>query len=250
MNLKSELDHPGISEQPLLPKYYQVKQWMLERITLGEWKVDSEIPSEHQLCATLGVSRGTLRRAVDDLVRQGLLVRMQGKSTSVSKPKIPIFSKGFRADIQGTGHSPNSVIESFCLQSAAPEIRHLLSIRRQDPVYELRRIILADAEPVILETVHIPEPYGRHLTEESLLTTSLLNLIPRECDLILKKAIESYEPVQLTDDQAKLLHVNPGELAILDQAITYDVSNIPIFLSRALIRRDRARIMTEVTFRI
>ncbi len=89
-----------------------------------------------------------------------------------------------------------------------------------------------------------------HHPEQALRTTPLLNLISRECDLILKKAIESYEPVQLTDDQAKLLHVNPGELAILDQAITYDVSNIPIFLSRALIRRDRARIMTEVTFRI
>ncbi|MHB1628756.1 MAG: GntR family transcriptional regulator, partial [Bacilli bacterium] len=196
--MNPDRDHPSFSEQPMLPKYYQVKQWILERITLGEWKVDDEIPSEQQLCADLGVSRGTLRRAVDELVRQGLLMRVQGKATSVAKPKIPIFSKGFRADIQSTGHSPNSTIELFQLQSAAPDITQTLAIGQQDLVYELRRIIMADADPIILETVYIPERYGKCLTEQSLLGTSLLELIPRECNLILKKAIESYEPVQLT----------------------------------------------------
>ncbi|MHB1627303.1 MAG: UTRA domain-containing protein, partial [Bacilli bacterium] len=96
----------------------------------------------------------------------------------------------------------------------------------------------------------IPERYGKCLTEQSLLGTSLLELIPRECNLILKKAIESYEPVQLTAEEAASLNVKPGALAILDQAITYDVYDTPIFLSKALIRRDRARILTEVTFRI
>ncbi|MHB1681687.1 MAG: GntR family transcriptional regulator [Bacilli bacterium] len=237
-------------DQSVLPKYYQVKQWILERITLDEWKIDDEIPSEQQLCADLGISRGTLRRAVDELVRQGHLTRVQGKSTKVAKPKIPIFSKGFRADIQSTGQTPNSAIEFFGLRSVSTEIKQILSVDQQTLVYVLRRIILADSEPVILETVYIPEPYGRDLSVDALLGTSLLDLIPRACSLIIKKAIESYEPVELTVDEALSLKVKPGELAILDQAVTYDVHNAPIFLSKALIRRDKARIVTEVTFHI
>ena len=92
----------------LIPKYYRLRELLLGKIRTGEWKVGDEIPSEQELCSTYEVSRGTLRKAVDALVHQGLLMRVQGKSTFVAKPKIPIFSKGFRADIRSSGQSAPS----------------------------------------------------------------------------------------------------------------------------------------------
>lgn len=237
-------------EVKLLPKYYQVKQWILERITLGEWNVGDEIPSEQALSEEYSVSRGTLRRAIDDLVRSGLLTRVQGKSTYVAKPRIPIFSRGFRADIRNTGQSANSVILSYTEVKPSHDVMHNLSLSPGDTVYELRRVILADNDPIILETVFIPILYGQALDHQALLSQSLLDLIPHTSNLILKKAIEWYEPTLLRAEEATLLNARHNDLAILDQAVTYDITDTPIFMSRALLRRDRASILTEVTFHI
>ncbi len=71
-----------------------------------------------------------------------------------------------------------------------------------------------------------------------------------KCSVILKKAIESYESKFLLTDEANLLQVKKDDLAIADHAVTYDMNDLPIFVSRALIRKDRARMVTEVTFHI
>ncbi len=234
----------------LIPKYHQVKQYLLENITTGKWTVGDKIPSEQELCTEYGVSRGTVRLAVDLLVRQGLLTRVQGKSTFVAKPKIPIFSKGFRSDIRSSGQSANSTIFYYEPRRCKKEVAELLALPEGSMIYEMSRMIDAEREPIILETVYVPLTYGEKISVADLLRTSLLDLIPQSCGVILKKAIESYEPASLSENEAWLLNVEPGTLAILDQAITYDINDTPIFLSKALIRGDRARVATEVTFHI
>ncbi len=234
----------------LIPKYHKTRELLLEKIRTGEWKVGDEIPSEQDLCSTYNVSRGTLRRAVDALVRQGLLTRIQGKSTFVAKPKIPIFSKGFRADIRSSGQSANSKILYYEKRPCTDKIASLLSIANDQMICELSRIIEAEHEPIILEHVYIPCKYGENLSADDLLHTSLLDLLPQSCGVILKKAIESYEPTLLTQEEAHRLNAKPGNVAILDQAITFDINDTPVFVSNALIRGDRARVATEVTFTI
>lgn len=236
--------------EELIPKYHKTRELLLERIRVGEWKVGDEIPSEQELCALYNVSRGTLRRAVDALVRQGLLSRVQGKSTFVAKPKIPIFSKGFRADIRSSGQSANSTILYYEQRRCPDDIAHLLTLRDEPLICELSRVIEAENEPIILEHVYIPCKYGDKLTTNDLLQTSLLDLIPQACGIILKKAIESYEPTLLTLEEAHQLNAEAGNVAILDQAITFDINDEPVFVSNALIRGDRARVATEVTFTI
>ncbi len=234
----------------LIPKYYKIQELLLGKIRTGEWKVGDEIPSEQDLCSTYNVSRGTLRRAIDALVRQGLLTRIQGKSTFVAKPKIPIFSNGFRADIRSSGQFANSRILYYDKRPCPDDITALLSLDNAPMIYELSRVIEAEHEPIILEHVYIPDNYGEKLTVDDLIQTSLLDLIPQACGILLKKAIESYEPTLLTQEEAHRLNAKAGQVAILDQAITFDINNIPVFLSKALIRGDRARVATEITFTI
>lgn len=239
-----------LEDSALVPKYHKISKLLLENITTGTWRLGDEIPSEQELCAKYEVSRGTVRRAIDSLVSQGLLVKVQGKSTYVSKPKIPIFSKGFRSDIRRTGQSANTRIFHFEIRSCEESVGRLLRLPKGSSVYELRRVIDAEGDPIILEMAYIPCRYGDRLNVNDLVHTSLLDLIPQSCGIILKKAIESYEPASLSDEEATLLNVNPGAIAILDQAITYDIADTPIFLSKALIRGDRARVATEITFHI
>ncbi len=137
--------HAWGSQAPV-PKYYQVKQRMLDRISSGEWEAGSEIPAEQVLEEEYQVSRGTLRRAIDELVRLGLLKRSQGKSTMVSQPRIPIFSKGFRADIQNAGKSAASKIIEYGPMFAPPEIGRVLQLDDSSVVFKLVRVITADDE--------------------------------------------------------------------------------------------------------
>ena len=222
----------------------------MDKIRGGEWKVGDEIPSEQELCSTYEVSRGTLRRAVDALVRQGLLNRIQGKSTFVAKPKIPIFSNGFRADIRNSGQSANSTILYYEKRDCSNEIAELLQLPDETMVCELCRVIEAECEPIILEHIYIPCTHGEKLMVNDLIHTSLLDLIPQACGVILKKAIESYEPTLLSKQEASRLNAKVGDVAIVDQAITFDINDKPVFLSNALIRGDRARVATEITFTI
>lgn len=249
MNHLEEPSQGWRSNAPV-PKYYQVKQRMLERILAGEWETGAEIPAEKVLETEYQVSRGTLRRAIDELVKIGLLKRSQGKSTIVSQPRIPIFSKGFRADIQNAGKAATSQILEYGLVFSPVDISQLLHLQEGSAAFKLVRIICADEEPVILETVYFRQEFGRLITEEDVLRTSLLDLMTEKCSVILKKAIESYEATWLQEDEAKLLRVNQNDLAIADHAITFDINDQPVFASRALIRQDRARMVTEVTFHI
>ncbi len=233
-----------------VPKYYQVKQAMLDRIVSGSWKAGDEIPPESDLIAEYHVSRGTLRRAIDDLTKLGLLQPTQGRSTTVSTPRIPIFSKGFRADIRNAGREARCTILGYHNIGSVQTLDEVLGLSKGEEVFELRRIIFADKEPIIVETIYLPAVYGSQIDEHELLSTSLLDLLPKNCHVILKKAIESFEPIVLNADEARLLDVAENALAILDQAVTYDINDRALFLSKAVIRRNRARIVTEVTFHI
>jgi GntR family transcriptional regulator len=236
--------------QAPVPKYYQVKQAMLDRILAGEWEAGDEIPSEQVLEGQYQVSRGTLRRAIDELVQLGLLKRSQGKSTIVSQPRIPIFSKGFRADIQNAGKSATSKILQYGPAFPPADVSRQLELPEGMLASNLVRVISADDEPIILETVYFPQEFGRSIAENDLLHTSLLDLMTDKCGVILKKAMESYEATILQADEAKHLGVKKHDLAIADHAITFDINDQPVFVSKALIRQDRARMVTEVTFHI
>src|ERR1700687_2665493 len=98
-----------------LPRYYQLKEIMRERVRAGEWKPGDLIPSERELGETYGISRMTARQAITDLVNEGLFYREQGKGTFVSRNKITqqlIRLTGFSEDIKARGQRPGSKIIS------------------------------------------------------------------------------------------------------------------------------------------
>src|SRR5260370_13733399 len=141
-----------------LPRYYQLREIMRERIRSGEWKPGDLIPSERELGETYGISRMTARQAITDLVNEGLFYRERGKGTFVSQRKVThqlIHLTGFTEDIRARGQRPGTKVISATMQLADEETAEKLRISLGTPIFRLQRLRLADGEPLAIELSQI-----------------------------------------------------------------------------------------------
>jgi len=231
------------------PKYFQIYRELMEQIREGQFKPGEVIPPEFELCQIYQVSRGTVRRALSELERQGLITRLPGRPSRVSLPKIPLLSSGFRNDIVNKGHTATLSIIFLGQRPSPGAVTELLNLPNPSDVFVIQRVIAADSIPVVLEFAYIPLPVSP-ITQEEIETHSLLELIPSKRHMILAKAIESYTPAILTPDEAEQLGVKAGHLAMRDQAIILDINLQPIYVSVALVRGDKAAIVTETVYNV
>src|SRR5476651_2164581 len=139
-----------------IPLYHQLKEIFEDRIASGEWAPGELIPNELAICQQYGVSRGPVRQALERLVQEGKVSRKQGKGTVVLPPKIESELTGFYSFttlIEQKGLRPSARTLSFeCLPAAGSAARHL-DLASGTPIYKIRRLRLADGEPLILETL-------------------------------------------------------------------------------------------------
>ncbi|NMP22945.1 GntR family transcriptional regulator [Sulfobacillus harzensis] len=233
----------------LVPKYYRIQRDLLDRIRNHDWLPGAAIPSETDLCKQYQVSRGTVRRALDELDRQGLIIRSPGRPTIVNTPKIPLLSSGFRTDIAKKGMVPGTEVLTIGYVKAPLPIAELLDVDQGVPVLAIERVITADGVPIIIETAHIARD-TQPIEAQEVKSRSLLELIPEKCGVYLTRAVESYEPIRLSASQARLLHCRAGDLAIQDQALLFDSDQVPLYVSTAVVRGDKARILTETSFNV
>src|SRR5574340_1853875 len=125
-----------------LPRYYQRKEIMRERVQSNEWKPGDLIPSERELSEKYGISRMTARQAITDLVNEGLFYREQGKGTFVSQRKITqqlIRLTGFTEDIRARGQRPGTKVLSAEMRPADEEIAERLHIRLGEMIFLVDR---------------------------------------------------------------------------------------------------------------
>lgn len=132
-----------IEHDSIIPLYHQLKEIMKEKIEAGEWVPGDKIPSENELRTQFDVSRNTAQKAIEDLVQDGRLRRIQGKGTFVSKPKFEQSLSGFYSFsrvMKNKGMNPQDEILSINEKLAKPSVAKKLQIDEDDPVIELRRL--------------------------------------------------------------------------------------------------------------
>src|SRR2546430_3827104 len=137
-----------------LPRYYQLKEIMREKISSGEWQPGDLIPSERELGEQYGISRMTARQAITELVNEGLFYREQGKGTFVSRHKITqqlIRLTGFTEDIKARGQRPCTKVISAQMFAADETTAEKLRIDPGTLIFRLQRLRLADDEPLAIE---------------------------------------------------------------------------------------------------
>src|SRR5256885_6292679 len=143
---------------PKVTKQSHTRQQVFDLIQqLG---VGTAIPSERQLSADLGVSRLTVRAALDDLAREGYLVRRRGSGTFVQQPKIAqeLTMTSFSEDMRRRGMVPGSRTLSLETELAGARLGRLLRVSPSEEILVVKRLRLADGETMAIETLHIPKP--------------------------------------------------------------------------------------------
>ena len=221
------------------PLYQQLMTRLKNDVMAGVYPAGGRIPSEQVLCDTYGVSRVTVRKALLDLVQEGLLVRRQGKGTFVADERLQRNLQhitSFSDACAATGHAATSKVLGVQREPAATEDRERLDLSEGDEVLELSRLRMSDGEPVMLELNRFSAKYD-FLQSESL-DGSLYDLL-RVHGLIPSRAEHDISLGHATPLVAKQLGTPVGEaLLILDETV-YDQHEQPLHTSRQWIRGDR-----------
>ncbi|CAL9357027.1 GntR family transcriptional regulator [Streptomyces pilosus] len=206
------------------------------------------IPSERVLCAELGVSRPTLRAAVDELVVAGLLVRQHGRGMFVAAEKITQELVSGRDSLtlpRAGGVWTSRVLEFRTLPAGARVGRRL----RVSPAARIRcatRLRLVDGSPMAIEHLHVPADLVPGLTEEELEHGDLYEHFRDRHGVRVGEAVQSIEPTVLTRAEADLLDVPELSPALLFERLTGDTGGRPVEYVRSLYRGDRYRIVSRL----
>ena len=226
------------------PLYQQLMRRQKNDVVAGVYPAGGRIPSEQVLCDTYGVSRVTVRKAMLDLVQEGLLVRRQGKGTFVADARLQRDLQhvtSFSDACAVTGRSASTRVIELKREMARPEDVERLHVAETAEVIELCRLRLCDDEPVMLEYNRFPASYA--FLEREALTGSLYDLL-RSHGLIPSRAIHDISLGHATPAVSRQLATASGEALLLLDETVFDQQDQPLHTSRQWIRGDR------FTFRI
>ncbi len=227
------------------PLYQQIKGLILQSLQSGEWKPGESIPSEMELAARFRVSQGTVRKAIDELAGENLVVRRQGKGTFVATHAeqhvryrfLKLVPDGGDRDAEGPAQ--RSILECRRVRAGA-EIARALALRSGDAVLQVRRVLSFAGVPTILEDIWLPGNAFKGLTAERLAayqgpTYAMFEL---EFGVRMVRAEEKIRAVAADAQQARLLAVDTGAplLSVERLALTYN--DVPMELRRGLYRTD------------
>ena len=199
-----------------VPKYSQLREILLDLIA-NELPVDAPVPSERELAARYGMSRMTARQAVEHLVSQGRLYRVQGKGTFVARPKIdmPLRLASFSEDMRARGLSPGSRDLGRRIEPAGTGVARELGLPAGTPVHVIERLRTADGVPMALERSHLPVHLVPDLHEHPLANSSLYELLATRYGLVLDRGDQVIEAGIADRADAALLHLAPGSAVLL-----------------------------------
>lgn len=228
------------------PKYAQVRDEIAQLI--DDLPAGAPIPPERALTERFSVSRVTVRRAVDELVREGLLERRQGSGTYVAEAKIAqsLSTTSFSEDMRRRGLVPSSRVLSFERITAGARTARHLGISPTDEVVELVRVRLADGEPMALETVALPAALVPDLIADDLEDRSLYGLLAERYGLRVVAVQQIIEPTVTSVEESRHLHQPPAAPALLVRTTARDESGRVLESARSLFRGDRYAIVTDV----
>lgn len=215
---------------------------MAQRLAVGD-----AIPSERRLAVDLGVSRPTLRAAIDELVREGLLRRRHGSGTFVSEPKIalPLAMTSFSEDMQRRGMRPGSRVLSFERRSAGAKVGQRLRISPGDDVWAIRRLRLADEETMAIELLHVPRALVGELRRDDLVRGSFYELLAQRGAAV-TSGVQTIEPTVTSEEEARILGVPVHSPAFLFERTSECEAGDAVEFVRSVYRGDRYRLITEL----
>jgi GntR family transcriptional regulator len=221
-----------IDPQSKLPLYDQIERNLRNLIINGKLNPGEVMPSEWELVELYGVSRLTVRRALDELVRQNWLERKHGVGTFVRQPvtaSISASKLSFTEQMRSIGRKPGSRLVSQRRTPATAKIARLLRIDEGQSILEITRVRLADDEPILLETSCLSLERFPSLANYSWSENeSLYQNLSEEYGVSVTGLDHTLKPVLLTETEAHYLQAKAGTPAILSEIVAFTKNGTPV----------------------
>jgi GntR family transcriptional regulator len=214
-----------------VPLYNQLKELLRTQILDGTYPPESRMPSESELGDIFQVSRITVRQALGDLQKEGLIFKIHGKGTFVAKPKAfqnVSTLKGLAESMAQLGYEVINQLHSVKFIKANSRIAERLQVHEGDTVTEIKRVRLINREPVSLEVSFLPNDIGEKLQKADLITRDIFLILENDLQLNLGHADLAVDAVLADSELTKALNVEEGSPIMRIERLTHTVDGKPI----------------------
>jgi GntR family transcriptional regulator len=232
------------------PLYDQLTNLILDAIRRGELRPGDILPAEWLIAQDFRVSKATVRRALDELTNRGVLERFQGRGTFVALPRVslgPTHFESFSVQMMARGVRPSSRVLEQRVVAAEDEIAQKLSVTQGSRILRLRRIRLADEQPMGVQTAYVPLELAPGLENKDFQRTSLYRVLKEDYGLVAAYAQETHSAIALDSDCGKLLGAAAGTPALSSRRLTLLASRRPMEFVYSVMRGDRYEVFLELS---
>jgi GntR family transcriptional regulator len=224
-----------------MPLYQQFKMLIERKIASGEWPPETLIPTELELVSAYGISRTTVRQALDELVQEGRIQRKRGRGTHVAAPKIAqtlAQLTGFAEELALRGMEPVLTILACAMDTAGSRAADALGLSPASPVLHIRRLVSVGGAPLFVDQSYFPADLAPLLDRDQIERQPIYRLLeaggrgPADGEQWLGA-------VALDEETARLLRVERSVPGLAITRITRDVLGQPIEYTQVTYRSDR-----------
>ena len=231
-----------------VPLHHQVYLDLREAFAAVEWRAGDRLPAERELAARYGCSLITVRRALDELAREGRLERSPGRGTFVTEPPIvrDIAARaGFADEMRARGLQPYATIASAGREPAPPVVAAALGLAVGTPVHSLERVRGADGVPLLLEHAFLSADRFPGLLDEDFAVRSLYEVLATRYGLPVARTRETIDAAVPTAREARLLGLVTRRPVLSLEGTAYARDDDPLEYSRTVVSSERARYYIE-----
>ena len=230
-----------IDKSSPVPLYFQVKEFIMNKIEHNEWKLNSAIPSELKLCEEFQISRGTVRQALNDLINEGYLIRKHGLGTYVNRPTYvnPVSSFYF-VELNERNKKAKLKRKIFSKKVIEPneKIKKIMDININKELYEIKALLLIDKNPICLEVSYLLKDLFPNLKIKDLSTMPPYEIFMMKYNIHISEVNESFSLKKIDKETSVKLGLQVGTYALLVNRFACS-NNIVFEFRQSIIRTDK-----------
>ena len=235
-----------------VPLYTQVKENLRERILDGSYPAHAKLPAESELSAIFGVSRITVRQALNDLQKEGVIFKIPGKGTFVSKPKA--FQQltqleGFGEAMSRMGYEIYNQVISHKAIPAPAQVAQQLKVAPGTLITEIKRVRHLNREPVSLELTYLAHEIGERLRKEDLAGRDIFLILENDYGIALGRADLQIDAMLADDTLAHALRIQQGTAVLRIERLTHAADGAPLDFEYLYFRGDAFQYRLQIARR-
>ena len=237
-----------IDKNSPIPLYFQLAEEMKNKIKNGNWQIHELIPSEEKLCKKYEVSRGTVRQAIFELIKDGLLYRKQGHGTFVKKagavwPVSTFYC--FGTETEKNNIKPTRKIIKKSIIFPVEFVRKAMNLTEETKIYKIVCVVSINHTPIALETSYLLGELFPKLDQQNLAVIALYEILIKQYDLKITRVREAFEPVLSNEVDSEKLKIPLNSLSLLVKRIAW-TGNTVFEYRTTIIKSDECHYLVEL----